>query len=66
MARKKQIVLDDIDVTTLPFLSRTILGQYMLKAIEERMKRSRKLEDSFPCQLTLSMRELNYIGRITV
>ena len=59
MARKKKVLIsDDIDVTTLPFPSRTMLGQYMLKIMQERIERASNLKECFPCQVTLTMREL--------
>ena len=52
MPRKKRIVtIDDIDVTTIPFQSRTTLGQYLLKMAEEREKRANKVKEQFLGQI---------------
>ena len=40
--RTRPITIDDIDVTLLPFQSRTTLGQYVLLALEERRERVEK------------------------
>ena len=68
MARKKKVVADitDIDVTLLPFQSRTTLGQYVLEAMEQRVKDSKDLREHFPCQITLSIHELHYDNRLVV
>ena len=67
MPRKKKVVtIDDINVTTIPFQSRTTLGQYVLRAMEERTKRAKNMVENFPCQLTLSLPELQRDDRIVV
>ena len=71
MARKKKKVLTlddiaDIDVTTIPFQSRTTLGQYVLEVLQERAKRAKNEKENCPCQITLSMRELSHTHRIVV
>ncbi len=58
MARKKLVTtIDDIDVDTLPFQSRTTTFQYVLKALEDRCNRAKK-HDGFPCQITLRVKEI--------
>ena len=64
--KKKVLTLDDIDVTTIPFQSRTTLGQYVLKVLQERAKRAKNDKENFPCQIALSMRELSHTNRIVV
>ena len=71
MQRKKKVVqsavtIDDIDVTALPFQSRTTLGQYVLKALDERRKREPEMRDSCACSITLTMPELMRGNKIVV
>ena len=74
MARKKvarppvdiDSILDGIDVTTLPFQSRTMLAQYVLTAAEARLKRAARLQECFPCTLRIAMRELADNNKIVV
>ena len=64
MARKRvakpdiDSILDGINVTTLPFQSRTMLAQYVLATAEARLKRAALLHECFPCTIRLAMPEL--------
>lgn len=66
MPRSKKPTLDSIDVSRLPFQSRTTLGQYMLKRLEQRKKGANDVSKHFMAQLTLVMQELDYHNRIIV
>ena len=66
MPRKKMVTLDGIDVTLLPFQSRTTLGQYILLKLEERQKNARDMKESFACQVTLVMPEIAHDNAIVV
>ena len=65
-SKKKALINDDIDVTAIPFQSRTTLGQYVLKALEERRKRETEMRDSCACSITLTMPELMRGNKIVV
>ena len=72
MARKKvtkpdiDSILDGIDVTTLPFQSRTVLAQYVLAAAEARLKRAALLHECFPCTIRIALPELADNNKIVI
>ena len=65
MPQKKKLAIDTIDIDTIPFQSRNTLSQHMLRALKERVARTRDAKH-FACQLTISMQELQYEDRIIV
>ena len=67
MPRKKKLVLiEDIDTATIPFQSRTTLGQYLLAAMEDRQKRTKDMSETFACAITLILPELERGDQIVV
>ena len=67
MPRKKSIVtIDDIDISTIPFQSRTTLAQYVLRALEDRQKLANDMKSGMACQMTLSMSEIEFDSRPVV
>ena len=67
MPRKKNLVLiEDIDIDTIPFQSHTALGQYFLAAMEDRQKRAKDMSETFACAVTLVLPELERRDRIVV
>ncbi len=64
--KKKPITIEDIDVSLLPFQSRTTLGQYVLEAMEHRLERSKDIRNCFPCTMTLTLCEIDYKHKLIV
>lgn len=67
MARKKKVVeINEETVMTMPFPTRTLLAQYVLKCAEERHKRSWNGEDKLPTNMTILLKELTNGSSIVV
>ena len=71
MARKKKLVdidsiLDGVDVTALPFQSRTMLAQYVLATAEARLKRAALPQECFPCTISIALPELADNNKIVI